>query len=630
MSVLVPLLLGVTSRALAKDTPKYIGTERIWQELVEEYGPYRGVKLEYEKEITLEFSAHGDVRSRTIQREIIAVFDAEKLGILERIYHMPPGTKVKKLESWAHELDSGREVTWSDDSDVHEIDMLGGWKELRISIPGIASQGVFGITLETTHDGVGVSWEDFVDRIPVVRGEFSFIVPDIGDREFPAMLATMSRFFNILVRGQVEEVPAAVKSQGFVRAWKVQDLPARPPDPFALASKGPQAEVFLIPRWYKWDRWVEILSEVTDDFEAPSGVVASIRDTLASGDPGVVLASVACWLDNPGTYRLLGPARGMSLAVQEAQKALRFHAGNSLTKAVIAHVVLEELGVENYLVLAASRYHTALDWRISLPSLMDAVLLWIPEGNLLWDVADRSVPLGVAGPDLYPEMLLISRNPDRALGAVDIPDLEAIDMEVCELTLASDGGLTGTLACAYTGWPAGAPDPWDVNVDLCEAIAGSFPSECRFRDAVWAYRDDRLSRSPVDTVSIATCSIEREATPSGLSGWDVRPFLRSLPSSFGRYSRQAPRWPLYFDRSSCFTDSVIVAVEGGTVTGFEAQYMNRYAGTFSCRFEYSEGKAIAVRTLLFKPKAISKSHLREVQDLCEAWEKSQDLVIHVE
>jgi len=620
-TVLALLLVSATT-VLAGGDPHYAGYEARWDDLVAKYAATSpAVMLEHTIRVDVLKPSMGPWKTRTTETMVMAVFDLKKAkDELDQTFTVAPGVKVKTLESWSHEL-GAKEVTWSEAKDVYEIKTFGPWKEKRISIPGLSSQGVCGVTFETQQEGFAMEGGNFAGNLPLVKGELDYHGPSLG-------------YFNILMRGPVDTVDAAHLPAGVSWAWRVSDLPARPHVPLALAPDLPTAEVWLLWPGRTWAAWVEAYTDVLDGLAPPEDMVAAARDTLAGRPPEEIVEAVARALGDPSRFRVYDDGRTGSFAFGDLDEVVRSREGTSFQKLLLAHVILDGLGVENHLAFAASRYRTILDWRIVAPGVLDAALLWIPavSDGFVWDVGSREAAWGHPGPDLYPEMFVV--DPDRPdpfkTFSVDMGRVQEDRTTIW--TVSAGGSMSGTVDDRFGSWPTESGlDPWRKGQDLEAMLEAECPYGTEVHDVAWTARNPDLPRCTPEAPAVLSGRVEAEALPRGAHAWEVRPLIWPLPAFLVHAAAKDRKIPVSLDRRVEIADSAVVRLDGlKLVRAPRTSRVQNDAGALECRWEEKDGEVIVHRKLWLPAGRLTGSGIADLVALVKAWNDSRSLGVVVQ
>ena len=417
-------------------------------------------------------------------------------------------------------------------------------------------------------------------------------------------------------------------------AWRIHDVPARPMDPLALARDLPAAEIWILNPRVVWSTWVKTYAERVDELEPPAATLAAARDSLAGRPPEEIVEAISRALDDPKRLRVYDDGRSGLASTFDLADVVRNREGTSFDKAVLAHKLLDDLGVENRLLLAASAYRTDLDWRICYPTYLDAALLWIPavSEKFVWDVGSRAATWGYPGPDLYPEMLVI--DPDLIDPFMTFPRDHGLIQEdrTTVWTVSGDGSMAGTVEDRFDSWPTvSGLDPWQKGQDLEAMLEAECPYGVRVHDVAWTARNPEIPRCTPEAPAVLSGRVEAEALPRGESAWEVKPLIWPLPDYLTRAAGKERKLPVSLDRRVEIADSAVVRLDG--LTAVEVPRTSRVqndTGAFECRWE-DDGDRVIVRRKLWLPAGRrSGGGVDDLVALVQAWNDSRSLAVVVE
>jgi hypothetical protein len=618
----------------AKPHPSYVLVESKWDEIKAAHPDDPAFILKYDVEYEVLTAAYSWPVTNGRTSVTMAVLDMERAGnSLDRAFSLPPGTKLKGVWAWSHEL-GGSAVTWAESKDIHTLTVFGNWKEIRVAIPGLSKAGVCGVEIETQSDGLPYVSENFMGGLPMDAGEVRLVFPRIDEFGFDKTVAMVDRIYTTIVEGPVEEIPPAFTDKGYCRTFRVKNLAARPKAAMAAAADFPRADALMVPSWFKWKGWVEHYDTALAEAVPPKSLVKAARDTLSSAAPLDVVLAVARYLDDPKNFRLLGPYRSGAFSIPDIDEIVKKKEGDTFDKAVLAHLLLKGLKVESHLVFAASKYRTVPDGRIADPRRLDAVLLSVPSisKGFLWDVADRSVPVGEAGPDLY--SLMVVCDPEAAAfdRQFQVCATSRCEQRTTTLVLDENGALRGTLSCRFVGWPMiDELDPWKPGQDVTALIQAKCPSGAKADSAVWMGMDRVSMRCTAESPAILSCRLITEATPNGERGWEIKPFLWALPEPLARIDLADRSLPVFLDRRIEVAESTLVRLDGVNVKQIPPTVrLDNRAGLFECSWAQAPDAVIATRRLQLPAQHAADTKLEDLVALCKAWQESRSSAVIVE
>ncbi len=633
-AALLLLAAAIPAAAIAKPQPSYALWETKWGELRAGHPEDPALILDQDTEYEVLTADYAPPVTNGRTAITMAVFDVGRAEeFLNREFTIPPGAKVKEVWAWSHELGAS-EVSWAQEKDFNRVALVGGWKQVRVSIPGLSKAGMCGVGIHTQIDGLPYVAEDFKSGLPLLRGEVRMVFPRIGKLDFDETTELIDRIYTPIILGPVEEIPPAVTHQGYSRVYRVKDIAPRPREGLTAAADLPRAEIQLVPSWLKWKAWIEYYDETLRAVPPPKSLVKAAQDTLSGAAPLDIVRAVARFVDDPAQFRLLGSARSANFSFPELQKVIDKKEGDAFDKAVLAHAVLRGLKVESHLVFAASRFRTLFDGRIPDPHLLDGVLLWIPalSADFVWDVADRSVPLGEAGADLYPVMVVC--DPDASsydrqfpLSGAGLSEERSLD-----LALDEDGALSGELSCRFAGWPMiDEMDPWRTGQDLTALLQEECPRGAKADSARWVGMDGASVRCTPEMPAILSCRLSAEAVPHGDNGWEIKPFYRSLPGPLASIHPDSRLYPVLLHRRVEVAESTLLRLDGPQAEALPARVrLDNKAGMFECSWERRAEGVLAQRRLRIPAQRAAGPQLNDLLALCRAWLDSRNSALLVE
>ncbi len=608
-----------------------------WRELAGEYAAdHPAVTLEHtvNVDVSVKTGRRGLITTTTRESMYIAVFDAHRAeGVLEQVFFIPPGVSIKSLKAWSREQGS-EDVHWARDVDFYKRKLFGSWKEIRVSIPGLSARGLCGVEIETKTDGLAISGQDFSSSTPVLAAEMTLTMVNQPPTELEEYERTLERWYFMLARGNFEHEPLHLSPDGLAMTWKIENIPPRTNEPLVPARERDQAEVFMTPQYFKWGPIVENMVEQMEELEPPEDLVEAARDTLEGASDAEKVAAVARYLDDPRVFRILGGDRSGQFRVRKLARIVKNGEGSPFDKVLLARAILAGLGVESHPVLAASRYETDLDWRLCHPSRLNAALLWVPSvsDDFLWDVAHRSVPLGKAGYDLYPEMVVVQADRLEPLESFYLEPDEVVEARRMELDLAEDGTLEGPLSLCFSGWPSyDELDPWVPDQDLEAVLDDALPLGASVTDARWETRGSADLRCTRESPATLRCRLTAEADPVEERAWQIQPLFWSLPRRLAALADDEREKPAFLDCRYEFCDSVIVHLGDRRIVDIPPrERMSNRAGAFECQWQEA-GETLVIERKIILTSAVSRDErIQALGDLCRAWNQSRGFAVLVE
>lgn len=610
----VAALVLLPSFSAAKEpTARWFFVEQAWSRYEETYAEDSPAVI-VESRVSAEVKGSYNLSIEQLKSRIIAVFDAEEAeDVFNYVERVPPGIGVKSVYAWSKELGNDT-VHWAESSDIHKRKMFGGYTELRVAIPGFGGKGICGI--EVKLEGEYLGDQDFMNTLPVVQGEFRLLV-------YRSRLG-----MNVLTHGNVEREDPQRVTEGMLYVWKVKDLPARSRSSILSARYRERAEIIFISPRMTWARWAEGFDRFLSDLDRlPKKFVGAAKDTLKDAPPDEIVRAVFRTLDDPNFMKAEGPMRAGLLGSLDWDEVFSSKSASSFTKAVVAHLLLKELGVTSRVVLGASRQMTLLDLRDANPFNMDADLLFVPDlgEEFLVDVGNRSVPLGYAGGDLYSEMFVVDKE-GPATREFKTWKEDQCSLRYFDLQVDDDGLLTGSLRCVYEGLEFWDLDPWKVGEDragLLEETLGA-SSTVTLRD--WALPGDEMRCYLGHPVEM-TCDIELEAAPFGEEGWAVSLPNRPLPPALREFARAKEKFPVFLQSGMALEDSVCIGAgeAGGSLVVVQAPdpiRLTNVNGSVILSWEKSGNGIVIRRSLSLAQGEVHGRGIHNLDRLLSLWKEA--------
>lgn len=621
--------------------PPYGSPALHFSEYEAEYAATYPAMVLYDRQRTeLHFST--ELFTRQSRDVMYAVFDARNAGAaLDYAFLLPKGVKIKSLRAWSY-TPGATAVTWSKEGDTRITKRAFGLRDVRIAVPGLAGKGLCGVRMEVEWDGVNFVEARFEAPYPTRIAEATVSVQQVGNTNYGADPTTLvGHYFAWMIRGRdvLDHTTADDTPPDPVRGtygpewrWSFKDLPPHRREPLARASVAEAVGFYLIPRDFNWDGMQQMGVAVVKDRKLPDGYLkeerALNRAAAAAGlDAAESIARVARLLDDPAHFALQGEARG-PLYLAPPPVRLRpdgILEGSSFDKAVAAKLMLDELGVTAHLVLGASRYARTLDLKIPNFDQFDAILLRVPAAgsDYLWDVADRSVPLGLPGPELHTVFLVLDPEADSPVALFDPPPGRLVESR--RISVVPDGTrFHGALRWRCGGSPSLGLDPWAASEDLAADLRSRWSETCGVDSAGWvtnggAFRAGGSARTEL----IATLAGPAEAI--GTEQLDIRLGFPALPEEIARAAAPAERHlPIYLPRSFELVDTVQVEVPGARWVG---QRPPESLVTRSGRFEESRDDVPAgprlIRRIVLESGEIEAEEFTDFRSLVQAWRRSE-------
>ncbi len=630
------LSLTWTATLAAKPEPEFVVAEENWDAMLARYGDrYGAVAVEKHRESRIITSHRGDPSTKTVESVVYAVFDADDAqDILNQTLYLGPGVKLKGIDVWSHELGSGNSVTWAQGKDIHKRKMFGGWREVRFAFPGLSRAGVVGYELRTEEESTGLMSYDFRDRVPVLEGRYTFKLARVEVADKDRVTAIINTLFHRVIDGPIEADKPKLTGDGYTMVWRARDVDPAIDEPFLVAADTQPAHIFFIPKWYGWESIVDSYAEILAGEKAPPDWLNAARDSLGSASTEAIVHAVARYLDDPSVFDWDPEVRSGGFGSMDVAGIAAEREGDAHAKATLAHVLLRDLGVDNTMLLGASRYTKDLDWRVVDFSMVDATLLWIPElgSDYVWDVADLSVPIGSAGSELYPEMVVVDPERQNPVSVFDTWPSAVNMSRTFRWALDEDGLLAGSVTARFEGWPPRGLDPWDPAQDTPQVLAASAPHGLTVTHAAWEAKNPGMIRCTRADPAVLRCSLETEATPVGEAGWEIRPLYEGLPWELASLAEGTRTLPVSILRGYELADTI--TVETGTLdtdTLPDFVQVKNPAGRFRSYWRKQDEGFGVIRTLvLYRQRAETSDEIGAIQELCRAWEASRDQALVVE
>jgi len=629
------LLLGLALGLGTPPTAARADEDQAWQTLVDTYaGTYPAVITN--REITMEvlFDTHYKASARMKFRTDLAVFDVKQAQeYLNQVFPLPYGYKVKHKRAWSMEHGAVLSGASAQDSDFHERTLFGKQKEVRVSIPGLREKGYAAVELEIQGEGLPALSLEFAQDLPVKKAAFTLKVPGTAGEGASGIRGAILSQIVILNRGQIGLVTDHRDGRQEVSmGYEGEDIPAQFTAPWVPMKSQPHATIDIAGRYGTWKGIADGLAGSLKDYKIPGNLVKSVKDTLKDASPLEAVRALARYLDDPAQLRLEGGPRG-GLHGGDLEDAVRSRSATAFEKGLLAYGLLRALKIDSTVLLGASRFLTDLDWRSRDMSQLDAVLIWIPSisENFLWDVADRRVPLGQAGSDLYSEMLVL--DPDELESSRDfhVEEGRVRETRSFELHLEEGGEMEGNLTYRFESFPLDTQlDPWDREADLDKVLGELVPHEVELSGIAWQEPRPAGMRCTPETPAVLEARLTEEAIPAGETGWDIVPFLLPLPEKLGILGDPDREAPLVISDSYEIIDAVLVDVGGHHVVHLpQPTTVRTRVGTFGTSWEEKPNGVVAVRRLSVDGSVNGIRDQSAVAALCKAWRESQSQALRV-
>ena len=619
--ILVALALTIPGNVCwGKPTLSYRFVEDRWNELASKYPDQGCVVVDKETEVTLKFSTNEELSTETRIEMILGILDLDKApNCLEQTFDLFPGEKAKEITAWAHER-GGSEVTYIKPSDVKVVTLFGDWKQVRVAVPGISHAGSCGIVLRTESNGPPPLIEHFASEYALETGEFRLCMPTVMSYGNYDAAAFFNETFHPVIKGNVTEAPPTVtREKGYTRTFRASDVPARPKGPLVLAEDLPVADLYLVPVRFTWKRALQNLYAALDKVDPPKQMLKAAKDTLAKTTDGEKISAISRYLDDPDNFQLVRPPRQFSLDGSSLAEVIQERRGDAFDKAILAYSLLRKLGTKCYVVFGSSQYIVKPDWRVFDPKFLTAVLLWVPgiDERFIWDIADRSVPIGWAGADLYPNMVVVSEDPDTQ--EFRISSQRSAQKRVIDWSLDTDGRMSGKLTWAFEGWPDPDMDPWQTQgADLKSLVEKACPSGIKVKQAAWSKADHGM-RCSAQNPAVLIADLEAEAEPSGEAGWSFVPFRWPVPSYLSWAISNTKNAPIYFDHPQSVMDSVVITLPEGFSPASIPQILGSGKSFVHSAWQQDANKISATRTMSLPRLRLEAAGARDLNKVLDDW-----------
>ena len=638
--LLTALMVSAAPRpAAAKPHPNYLHYEHLWDQIQKQYEDKEAVVVERNTRDWFQRSSQGKLSIREKRTMTIVVFDlSEDSDVLDRSFFLVPGEKLKNIWVWSHERGAGDNVSWAKKADIHKQKVFGYWTEIKLSIPGLSKSGVCGIEMETVRTGFPFVSEDFVQDIPVVQAEYRIHLLSGGTTHAERINRMFREWAKTITRGDVEEVSEDTDSGEGDLVFRAHDLPARPRERSVDARDMPRAEFFVYSASQTWESLAGYYAERLRDIRPPKSMAKAVRDTLKGKPAREIVAALCRVLDAPENFRLSRSARSGWGGFPNLREVAKERRGGVFDKAVLAHCLLREAGVDSRLMMASSRHRKFPDWRIVDTRFLSTFLIWIPSisEDFLWDVGVRSVPVGEAGPDLYPKMVVVRPEEDdeeaQAVHEFPIGSVTLFEDRRVEWDLSEDGDLQGKLVCRFGGWPTMSDlDPWDRNQDVKEVFQKHCPQGVEADSVTWRQVDWGGMRCNRDSAAVLSCNLEAEATPFGETGWQVEALNWPLPDCLTGLNLSKRTLPVLLDDTVDVVQTVVVHAGSLQVKDLPAPVrVDNRTGGFSCVWEETPGGVTVTRKLRVPAGKLPRDRLPQLAALLDAWDQSRSQTVAFE
>lgn len=624
-------------RADFSSEPPYGGPASHFAEYEQQYAATTPAVVLYDRQRTeIHFSM--ELFTRQYRDLMFAVFDARSASdALDHSFLIPRGTKVKSLKAWSY-TPGAAGLVWSKDSDMRTSKLAFGARDVRVAVPGLAGKGLCGVRLELEWDGMNYISAEFDQPYPIRLAEATVSVQQVGNTNYGASPAALvSQIFAWMIRGEsvlehteVDDTPPEPVQGKYGPEWRwtFKDLPAHRPEPLARAQATDPIGFYLVPRGFNWNGTQTAGPLIIGPRKLPAAYLKSERAGLAGLAPAVVVAQVTRLLDDPGHFRLLGRARGLLY-----QNSLSFTPradgrieGTALDKAILANLLLTEAGVTSYFAFGASRYRESLDLKIPRYTQFDAILLRIPVlgPNYLWDVADRRVPLGVPGPELYTLFLVLDPDADDAVALFEPPAGQVTESRHIRVERVDAQGFRGSLRWRTSGPPTFDAEPWDDDEELTTRLNEQWGGHVKVDSALWQTRGSDF-RAGENARAELTGSLRGSATATGSELLELQLDLPGLPAELVAATESpARRHALYFARGYDFADTISVDLSGARWSGpRDPIELKTPAGRFSLKLDESPTGLTLVRHLELSARETAAADYELCRSLVQAWRRSE-------
>lgn len=632
------LLLGVgAARADFSAEPPYYAESLHFAEYEKSYGDSSAALVIYKHQRTeMHFST--DLFTRQYVDVMYAVFDAhEAAEALNHTFPIPRGVKIKSLRAWSY-TPGAAGLVWSQDADAHVTKLAFGNKLARVAVPGLSGKGLCGVRMELEWDGIGYVEARFAAPFPIREGKAAIAIQMVGNTNYglnPVEIITKYFTWGFRGSGPLATIEGAEADPKVVRGnygpeWHstVRDVPAWRPEALAPMREQHPITFYLLPRGEAWHGAMKSGEKLMAEDQVPGGYLKAFRKSLKGLPPDTVVAALARQLDDPDHFRLLGGARGPIVRTSPMLKLLgdgRIE-GSALEKGILATLLLKEAGIPAYLSLGSSRLTNWLDLRIPDYGQFDAVLLQIPAcgPEYLWDVADRSVRLGVAGPELDSTFLVFDPEADDAQMVITPGSAKVTESRRMAVTAANEEGLRGSLSWRFAGPPQFDIDPWDEATDLDKELNALWHGQARVDSAHWE-TSGRDRRAGGDGRAVLHAGLTGGVQTAGNGILDLTVDLPALPEDLVKATRPAARLTgLLLTRTLAFIDTLDVTLPGGQYAGAtEPVSIRNEAGNFALAITPAPGGCRLVRELHLNARLVRNFEYGPCRELVTAWRKSE-------
>ncbi|NNF07702.1 MAG: hypothetical protein HKN21_13145 [Candidatus Eisenbacteria bacterium] len=601
-----------------------------WEELESEYAAdYAAVEFLREVTIEITFSTHGDFYTKIKYAHDYAIFDPlEAEHLLNQEFLLPPGAKVKKKSARSVSLKGSVRKAEKDEFQTKKV--YGGWKEVRVAIPGLDSPGYAKVRVEAEWKTAPLFSVDLVSNLPLRKGRIRLECP-------PSQHRSALQYFSIRRRGSLKEAEVPKKKAAeFILQWEAENLPPLTESSFYPALIQPAAALEISVRGSSWNLFSKVMYDEVRSIRLPKDLVKTFKKEADLSTPEATFASVVSWVENPKNIATFGTPRDMVLGFGTFKD---FQPGDRLSileKAVFAKRLMDECKLQNQLVFASSQYRSALNWASLDYDQLDAPLILVSGlgPSFLWDVGAPWVPMGFPGPDLYGRMLVMEEDEetDPILSIKPSPFYHA-EKRTLELSLEDDGFLSGDLSCQFNTTSRDERlQPWTKSAEGTKAaIDAALLDHVSVGEVAWSKRGSPLFRCSEDSPAVLTCAVEMEAEASGASGWSVSPFVTELPRYFSRIEERDQDTVFLLTEGLKVSEAVMVHLGEMSATAVpEPLQLRNASGEFTCRWQPQGNNLVALRRLVIHPDSQAMRSSKLVSDLCKIWSESGSKTVFVE